>query len=415
MFMEVRTGTVSQINAYVKKILDNNKILNNVNVKGEISNFKRHSSGHIYLTLKDQGGVLKAVMFRMAASRLTFNPADGMKVIANGRVTVYEAGGAYQLYIEDMIPDGIGSLYEAYERLKKRLEFEGLFSMEYKKAIPRFPRAIGVITAPTGAAVRDIINVITRRYPLAEIILYPAQVQGAGSAQSVVNGIKYFNSSNTVDTIIAGRGGGSIEDLWAFNEEIVARAIFESRIPIISAVGHETDFTIADFVADLRAPTPSAAAEIAVPSASELKIRINTDYSRLTNAVLGVIKRKRLKLSGNRLKTPKQRIEENMLRLDSVSKRMERDFENILKEKKLNAERLDIRAKNSFRLRLSKEQKRFGSCVAKLDALSPLSVLSRGYAIPLGQDGVIKSVKKMKSGMDFRLKMADGEKDCVVK
>ena len=371
--MEVRTGTVSQINAYVKKILDNNKILNNVNVKGEISNFKRHSSGHIYLTLKDQGGVLKAVMFRMAASRLTFNPADGMKVIANGRVTVYEAGGAYQLYIEDMIPDGIGSLYEAYERLKKRLEFEGLFSMEYKKAIPRFPRAIGVITAPTGAAVRDIINVITRRYPLAEIILYPAQVQGAGAAQSVVNGIKYFNSSNTVDIIIA------------------------------------------DIVADLRAPTPSAAAEIAVPSASELKIRINTDYSRLTNAVLGVIKRKRLKLSGNRLKTPKQRIEENMLRLDSVSKRMERDFENILKEKKLNAERLDIRAKNSFRLRLSKEQKRFGSCVAKLDALSPLSVLSRGYAIPLGQDGVIKSVKKMKSGMDFRLKMADGEKDCVVK
>lgn len=412
--MEVRTGTVSQINAYIKKILDHNIILNNVNVKGEISNFKRHFSGHIYLTLKDEGGVLKAVMFRGSASKLTFEPTDGMKVIARGRVTVYEAGGSYQLYIEEMRPDGIGSLYEQYEKLKRQLEREGLFDSSYKKPIPKFPKRVGVITAATGAAVRDIINVITRRYPMAEIVLYPAQVQGTGSAQSVVNGIEYFNAKKNVDTIIAGRGGGSIEDLWAFNEEIVARAIFASEIPIISAVGHETDFTIADFVADLRAPTPSAAAEIAVPSSAELHQRLNEINSRLIGAIGNGIRHRRLQLARCRLKTPKQRIEENALRLDAVTKRLESSYTRLLTEKSRRLERLSSAADSGFKLKLSHEQRRFASCVAKLDALSPLAVLTRGYAIPLKDNSVVKSVKQVSTGDRLEIKMHDGAVECEV-
>ena len=392
--MEPRIGTVSQINQYVKKILDNNIILNNVWVKGEISNFKQHYSGHIYLTLKDEGGVLKSVMFRSAASTLTFTPSDGMKVMARGRVSVYEAGGAYQLYIEEMIPDGVGELYIAYEKLKKKLQEEGVFDEDHKKPIPKFPSAVGVVTAATGAAVRDIINVITRRCPMTKIIIFPAQVQGAGAAESVVKAIKYFNKAKNVDTIIAGRGGGSIEDLWAFNEEITARAIYESEIPIISAVGHETDFTIADFAADLRAPTPSAAAEIAVPSSLELKNRINTDYSRISGAVIRQISERRLRLSGYKLKTPKERIEENSQRLDNAVKRMEQ----------------------SFKLKITEKRRIMGIVAGRIDAMSPLKVLSRGYSIPVGEDGaVIRSVNDMTEGREFTLKMTDGEAECIVK
>lgn len=392
--MEPRIATVSQINGYVKKILDHNQILNNVWVKGEISNFKNHSSGHMYLTLKDEGGVLKAVMFKSAARTLNFMPGDGMKVMARGRVSVYEAGGAYQLYIEEMIPDGVGDLYVAYEQLKCKLEEEGLFNQEFKKPIPRFPERIGVATATTGAAVRDIINVITRRYPLAEIIIYPTQVQGEGAAESVVRAIEYFNKHEMVDTIIAGRGGGSIEDLWAFNEEIVARAIFASNIPVISAVGHETDFTIADFVADLRAPTPSAAAEIAVPSTAELKTLIATSATRGANAVMKQIESRRLILKRFRLRTPKERIDDENLRLDNLLHRMEQ----------------------SLKLKLSEKGKQLGEFAGKLDALSPLQTLSRGYAIPVADDGtVIRSAKAMKSGDEFTLKLKDGGKECIVK
>lgn len=392
--MEARIATVSQINGYVKKILDHNQILNNVWVKGEISNFKNHYSGHMYLTLKDEGGVLKSVMFKSAARTLNFMPQDGMKVMARGRVSVYEAGGAYQLYIEEMIPDGVGDLYVAYEQLKKRLGEEGLFDEEHKKPIPRFPESVGVVTAATGAAVRDIINVITRRYPLAEIIIYPAQVQGSGAAQSVAKAIEYFNDRNMVDTIIAGRGGGSIEDLWAFNEEIVARAIYNSKIPVISAVGHETDFTIADFVADLRAPTPSAAAEIAVPSAMELRTAISTYNTRSANAAMKQIESRRLILKRFRLKTPKARIDDENLRLDNLIRRMEQ----------------------SFKLKLTQNRKTLGEAAGKLDALSPLQTLSRGYAIPVKEDGtVIRSVKKLKPGDEFTLKLKDGDTDCIVK
>lgn len=292
--MEPRIATVSQINGYVKKILDNNIILNNVWVKGEISNFKHHYSGHLYITLKDEGGVLKSVMFRTSAQSLSFEPSDGMKVLARGRISVYEAGGSYQLYIEEMIPDGVGELYIAYEQLKKRLDEEGLFDNRYKKSIPPFPKTVGVVTASTGAAVRDIINVITRRCPMTEIIIYPAQVQGSGASKSIVKAIEYFNALDCVDTLIVGRGGGSIEDLWAFNEEETARAIFNSHIPIISAVGHETDFTIADFVADMRAPTPSAAAEIAVPSMIELANRILTNKERISQSMIKRIENNKL-------------------------------------------------------------------------------------------------------------------------
>ena len=368
--------------------------MNNVWVKGEISNFKRHSSGHIYLTLKDEGGVLKSVIFRSAAQLLAFSPSDGMKVMARGRVSVYEAGGAYQLYIEEMIPDGVGELYIAYEKLKKQLDAEGLFSEEFKKPIPKFPSAVGVATATTGAAVRDIINVITRRCPMTKIIIYPTQVQGAGAAQSVVRAIEYFNREKNVDTIIAGRGGGSIEDLWAFNEEITARAIFASEIPVISAVGHETDFTIADFAADLRAPTPSAAAEIAVPSSAELGNLIQNQKARISEAVLKQLEHRKLRLASLKLKSPVERIQENSQRLDHISKRMEQ----------------------SFRLKTEEKKRVLGIITGKIDAMSPLKVLSRGYAIPLEEDGsVIRNASDMESGKEFTLKMTDGSCECIVK
>ena len=392
--MEPKIATVSQINGYVKKILDHNIILNNVWIKGEISNFKHHYSGHLYITLKDEGGVLKAVMFRSSAQSLNFEPSDGMKVLARGRISVYEAGGAYQLYIEEMIPDGVGELYIAYEQLKKQLEEEGLFSPEHKKPIPQFPKRVGVVTASTGAAVRDIINVITRRYPMAEIVIYPAQVQGTGAAQSVVRAIEYFNATKEVDTLIVGRGGGSIEDLWAFNEEITARAIYASEIPIISAVGHETDFTIADFVADLRAPTPSAAAEIAVPSMIELRNRINIDRNRISQNVVGRIESSRLLLKRFKMKTPKDRIDDYNLKLDSLLKSMG----------------------NSLKMKTMTLRKQFSEQTAKLDALSPLQTLSRGYSIPTTEDGtVIRSAEEMKKGMEFTLRLKDGSRECIVK
>ena len=392
--MEPRCATVSQINGYIKKILDNNQILNTVWVKGELSNFKPHYSGHIYTTLKDEGGVLKAVMFRSAASKLTFTPNEGMKVLARGRVGVYEAGGSYQLYIEELIPDGVGELYIAYEQLKARLQEEGLFDPAFKKPIPKYPQKIGVSTATTGAAVRDIINVITRRYPLAEIIIYPTQVQGAGAAQNIAEAIEYFNKTGEVDTLIVGRGGGSIEDLWAYNEEIVARAIFASKIPIISAVGHETDFTIADFVADLRAPTPSAAAEIAVPSVAELGAFIENTKTRAINAAIKRCENLRLRLDSMKLKTPSEIIEDNYQKIDNLVKHME----------------------NRVMLNLSEGKRSLAAAAAKLDALSPLQTLSRGFSVATKEDGtVVKSKNDLNKGDDFTLRLSDGNVDCMVK
>lgn len=392
---ETRTiGTVSRVNNYIKRLLDSKEVLNNIWVKGEISNCKRHSSGHIYLTLKDENSVLKAVMFRFAAASLNFEPTDGTMVIAHGRISVYEAGGSYQLYIEDMTRDGVGDLYQEYERLKAKLEDEGLFSQSTKKPIPRFPKRIGVATAPTGAAVRDIINVITRRYPLAEIIIYPTLVQGAGAKESIVNAIEYFNSKKKVDTLIVGRGGGSIEDLWAFNEECVARAIFNSKIPVISAVGHETDFTIADFVADFRAPTPSAAAEVSVPSQEELSRMISLHYSRLQTLIAARIDSHKRTLARLKPRNPQDRINELAQKLDMRIQTLE----------------------STYKLRLNEKKHNLTEYMAKLDTLSPLKTLLRGYSIAVDDDGnVLKETKDFKRNSEFKLKLHDGDIDCLVK
>ncbi len=387
-------ATVSQLNAYMKRVIDGQSALADIWIKGEISNFKEHYSGHLYITLKDEGGVLKAVMFKNAAMSLTFRPEDGMKVLARGRIGVYEQGGSYQLYISEMTPDGVGELYIAYEQLKKRLEAEGLFDEAAKKPIPKYPKSVGVVTATTGAAVRDIINVITRRYPQCEIIIYPSLVQGDGAAPNIVKAIEYFNEHKLCDTLIVGRGGGSIEDLWAFNEEIVARAIYASEIPVISAVGHETDFTIADFVADLRAPTPSAAAEIAVPSSLELISRVSTMENRIKAAQINLLKNRRLQVQKLSMRSPRDRIDDLRQKNDSLLKQAEK----------------------SFQLRLEGKKKVMSALFAKLDALSPLAVMARGYAIASESDGtVIRTVKDMTEGKEFSLRLADGECDCVVK
>lgn len=393
--MEERViGTVSRVNNYIKRLIDSKSVLNNIWVKGEISNYKRHSSGHIYLTLKDEGSILKAVMFRAAASSLDFEPSDGTMVIAHGRISVYEAGGAYQLYIEDMTLDGIGDLYREFEKLKAKLSEEGLFDEQYKKPIPKFPSRIGVATATTGAAVRDIINVITRRYPLAEIVIYPTLVQGNGSKESIVGAIEYFNATKSVDTLIIGRGGGSIEDLWAFNEECVARAIFNSEIPIISAVGHETDFTIADFVSDLRAPTPSAAAEISVPSADELNRLISIYDSRMNTALSSFVERNKKTLARLIPRNPQDKINELSQKLDMRIETLEKVYKLVINQKR----------------------RAIAECSAKLDALSPLKTLSRGYSIPLNQDGVVlRETKDFTKNMDFTLKVKDGDVICMVK
>lgn len=391
--MNLKFATVSQINGYIKRILDSNEILNNIWIKGEISNFKPHYSGHLYITLKDEGGVLKSVMFKSNASRLAFLPSNGMKVLARGRISVYEAGGAYQFYIEEMIPDGVGALYIAYEQLKEKLRAEGLFDEGHKKPIPKYPERVGVVTAATGAAVRDIINVITRRYPAAEIILFPTLVQGDGAAAEIAAAVNYFNQTDCADVLIVGRGGGSIEDLWAFNEEIVARAIFNSHIPIISAVGHETDFTIADFVADLRAPTPSAAAELAVPSAAELYAGIAGLYARMLQAQNKAIEYRRILVNNLKLKSPRNVLDEKNIRLSEAVQRMEKIFS----------------------LRVMEKRKSFSESCARLEALSPLSVMARGYAIAQKEDGsVIRTVRDLNRGEEFDLRLADGAKKCQV-
>lgn len=392
--MEQIIATVSQLNGFIKKTFEANPVFSDIWIKGEISNFKKHYSGHLYLTLKDEGGVLKAVMFKSSTFSLNFTPSDGMKVMARGRVSVYEASGAYQLYITEMIPDGVGELYIAYEKLKKKLEAEGLFDEEHKKPITKFPSAVGVVTASTGAAVRDIINVMTRRFPYAEIIIYPAQVQGAGAAQSICEGIEYFNKTKICDTLIVGRGGGSIEDLWAFNEEMVAYAIYNSEIPVISAVGHEVDFTIADFVADLRAPTPSAAAEVAVPSQIELINKIIDCEYNLKTLLVSNLKNKKLKLESVKLLSPKDIIENHFLRVDGATK----DIINAMKQI------------------LSENKEQFAGLIGKLDALSPLKVMQRGFAMPVDEENkVIKSVKELDKKKEFVLRLADGKRECMIK
>ncbi|MBR5156053.1 MAG: exodeoxyribonuclease VII large subunit [Clostridia bacterium] len=398
MVYEKQTFTVSQLNLFIKDILGQIPLLNSIKIKGEVSNFKHHSSGHMYMSLKDETGVLRAVMFKNSAMTLKFRPENGMQVIAEGRVSVYERDGQYQLYINAMEQDGKGNLYEQFEKLKAKLQAEGLFDQVHKKPIPQYPKRIGVVTAPTGAAVRDIINILSRRFSTANVCLYPSMVQGDGAAESIKKAVEYFNNTNSVDVLIVGRGGGSIEDLWAFNEEVVARAIFASHIPVISAVGHETDFTIVDFVSDLRAPTPSAAAELAVPSGEDLFDKFRNIELRLTSSVRKIFENRRLLL--------KMYVEKQIFR-DPVSK---------ISEKNIYLDHLSRMFENSVTNILTKKGQQLGVMSSKLDGLSPLSTLVRGYCVAKDSNGnVVKSVEQAKSGMEINLTLSDGNVEAVVK
>ena len=383
--------SVTELNNFVKSLLDNNESLKSVFVTGEISNFKNHYSGHMYMTIKDEGGAIKAVMFSSYASRLKFVPENGMKVIIFGSVSLYSKDGSYQLYITDMQPDGIGALNLAYEQLKEKLSKEGLFNQENKKTIPAFPQKIGVATAPDGAAVRDIFSILKRRFPLAEIVFCPVAVQGASAAPEIAKAIKIFNEKSACDVLIIGRGGGSLEYLWAFNEEVVARAIFESQIPIISAVGHETDFTIADFVADLRAPTPSAAAELSVPDIIELK-----------SELLG-LKQHLTVLIKNKLNYEREYLENTEKRLSILSPT------NKILNSRQELSNLYEKIVNSIELKLNNEKSKISVLSGKLNALSPLDVLARGYSISYNNDMPITSVKNVGNGDNIKVMVTDGE------
>ena len=383
--------TVSELNLYIKRVFDNDRLLSALTVRGEISNFTYHKSGHLYFSLKDEGGQVKAIMFRSSAAGLKFMPENGMKVIVRCSVSVYTQTGAYQLYVSSMQPDGIGALYLAYEQLKSRLEAEGLFDEEHKRPIPAFPERIGVITSPTGAAVRDIINVTGRRYPVGKIYLYPSLVQGEGAEANLIEALDYFNSSRLVDVIIIGRGGGSIEDLWAFNGEALARKIYEVDIPVISAVGHETDFTICDFVSDLRAPTPSAAAEIAVPDVKELYVRLMNTYDRCAGAL--VLKTERMEQKLGRIKdnsifsSPERLFAERESALEEMIKECSSQIVRVIE----NAEhKLAVKA-------------------GTLNALSPLTTLARGYAVVTGAGGTVKKAEDVNIGDRVGVRLSDGK------
>jgi len=395
--MQKRIATVSQINAYIKMYLDRDALLQNIWIRGEISNFKLHYSGHMYLSLKDDTSVLRSVMFRGDNSRLGFVPADGMKVLARGRISAYERDGQYQLYISEMIPDGMGELYLAFEQLKAKLSAEGLFDEARKKPIPRFPGTIGVITGDKSAALHDILNILGRRYPVGKIVIYPVLVQGEAAAGQLTCAVSYFNKQNAADVIIIGRGGGSFEDLAAFNDEALAREIAASHIPVISAVGHETDFTICDFVSDLRAPTPSAAAELAAVSTEEISAWLTGAEDRLRKNLADKLTRRKDKLE--RLCTSSamvnfgRRIEDEAYRIDQLQNGLCTALDKISTAKK---EKISVLA-------------------ATLDAMSPLKVLSRGYAVVKKDDKAVKSIQTLAEGDDISLTLSDGNAECVVR
>lgn len=394
--MEYNVVTVSKLNTYIKEKFEEDEFLNNILVKGEISNFKHHYTGHMYFTLKDENSLIKCVMFKGYTDKLNFIPKDGMKVIILGTVSVFERDGVYQIYAKGMKQEGIGDLHAKYEELKAKLEKEGLFSEAHKKKIPFMPKCIGVLTSNTGAVIRDIINVATRRNPNVYIKLLPVPVQGAGATEKIVKAIETMNEQKLADVIIIARGGGSLEDLWPFNEEIVARAIYASKLPIISAVGHETDFTISDFVSDLRAPTPSAAAELAVPRIEEIEQKLLTYKNRYKNALLKKLELINLRyqkcMASKVFKDPMQRINEQYMILDKFVKNLEYKIQSKLKDE---------------RTKMIKK-------VAKLDALSPLKTLTRGYTVTQYKGKVINSSKTLKLGDEIELTFSDGKNNAKI-
>ena len=391
--------SVSQLNRYIKMNFDADENLANIFISGEISNFTNHyRTGHLYFTLKDDSSAVRAVMFNSSAKRLKFMPEDGMKVIARGRVSVYEASGQYQLYVDDMQPDGVGALNLAYEQLKEKLQKEGLFSELHKKPLPPYPEKVGVITSPTGAAVRDIINVLGRRFSYAEIVFCPVLVQGDGAHLQLTDAVNLFNSERAADVIIIGRGGGSIEDLWEFNDEGLARAVYNSEIPVISAVGHETDFTICDFVADMRAPTPSAAAELAVPDANELQYALSALKNRMFLNVSSGIADRRSRLeyltSKGVLKSPDEMLSNRSQRLDTAFSKMLSSYENRIGGKKVE----------------------FISAATALSKLDPMSVLMRGFAFVTDKNGKnVYSSQALEKGDKINVRFHDGSAVCEVK
>lgn len=391
--------SVSQLNRYIKMNFDADENLANIFISGEISNFTNHyRTGHLYFTLKDDSAAVRAVMFNSSAKRLKFMPEDGMKVVARGRVSVYEASGQYQLYVDDMQPDGVGALNLAYEQLKEKLQKEGLFSELHKKPLPPYPEKVGVITSPTGAAVRDIINVLGRRFPYAEIVFCPVLVQGEGAHLQLTDAVNLFNSERAADVIIIGRGGGSIEDLWEFNDEGLARAVYNSEIPVISAVGHETDFTICDFVADMRAPTPSAAAELAVPDANELQYALSALKNRMFLNVSSGIADRRSRLeyltSKGALKSPDEMLSNRSQRLDTAFSKMLSSYENRIGGKKVE----------------------FISAATALSKLDPMSVLMRGFAFVSDKNGKnVYSSQALAKGDKINVRFHDGSAVCEVK
>lgn len=391
--------SVSQLNRYIKMNFDADENLANIFISGEISNFTNHyRTGHLYFTLKDDSAAVRAVMFNSSAKRLKFMPEDGMKVIARGRVSVYEASGQYQLYVDDMQPDGVGALNLAYEQLKEKLQKEGLFSELHKKPLPPYPEKVGVITSPTGAAVRDIINVLGRRFPYAEIVFCPVLVQGDGAHLQLTNAVNLFNSERAADVIIIGRGGGSIEDLWEFNDEGLARAVYNSEIPVISAVGHETDFTICDFVADMRAPTPSAAAELAVPDANELQYALSALKNRMFLNVSSGIADRRSRLeyltSKGALKSPDEMLSNRSQCLDTAFSKVLSSYENRIGGKKVE----------------------FISAATALSKLDPMSVLMRGFAFVSDKSGKnVFSSQSLAKGDKINVRFHDGSAVCEVK
>ncbi len=389
--------TVTQLNSYIKNKINQDEYLKNILVKGEISNFKNHYTGHLYFTLKDENCLVKCVMFKSYAQKLNFAPKDGAKVMVFGAISVFERDGVYQIYVNAMEEDGLGDLYTKYQELKSKLEEKGMFDEEHKMKIPLMPKVIGVLTSQTGSVIKDIINVSTRRNPNVYIRLLPVPVQGEGAAQKIAEGIYFMNKNKLADVLIIGRGGGSLEDLWPFNEEIVANAIYNSEIPIVSAVGHETDFTIADFVADLRAPTPSAAAELAVPDIFELKEKIHTYQKRLRISLLKKVEIMKMRyqkcMASSIFKEPKRNIEEQYIKIDMYIKSMINEIQKKIKQERSN----------------------YTELIAKLDTLSPLKTMSRGYIIAQKDGNIIKSAKKLKSGDILNLKFFDGDKEAEIK
>ena len=397
MMQNSNVFSVSQVNEYLKMTIERNDVLSNIWMRGEISNFKnQYSTGHLYLSLKDGDSMIRAVMFRGYAQKLRFMPRDGDKVLVHGKISVYSARGEYQIYIDEMQPDGIGALAQAYERLKQKLTSEGLFDSQYKKPIPKDPKRVGIITSASGAAVHDMLNVSGRRSPSTEIVIYPALVQGDQAPLSLIGGIRYFNR-HPVDVIIIGRGGGSIEDLWAFNDEGLAREIFASDVPVVSAVGHETDFTICDFVSDVRAPTPSAAAELVFPNKKEISDRIGY----LSGAIQSKMQRKLLYTQSN------IKMLENLLASRSPMR--------ILQDKNMKvsllAERLEVCAVK----KLDASKSRADILCARLSAVNPLAVLSKGYALIEGQDGrIVSSSMELEKSERIKLVFSDGEKRAII-